>query len=745
MNSSKLGTLLFIVIFITTTTFGQKITLSELQGFSSNKNWEITNKSLLSKKWDFYNSTKGDDEHYDVIQWSFARNHYDDKKAQAWVYLYNYDGLPNKIMYRFREKDYYISIQSQLKTFAYNLTDESIFDERVTATYENKDYILKIAYNRESSDKDVENDYGYSNDGNNKKTFTVYEISIFKRGGIYDPNNGLKKEYDEEGNLTFEYFLKNNKIEGKAKVYESDGRISGEYNFKNGEKEGRNINNRFIENLEAYFETVSYYKNGLYDGSVITYLVKPDEKYICSIYYCKKGSIEGKAYETRENIIIEQNYSNNSLNGEYIEYLDLKNLVAGYPAKIDTLSLPKIIILKQNYLNNKLNGSIVEYDATGSIRKEGQYLDNLQTGSWKFYYDNVDDENGKKLAYSGKLFLTQNYAKGMRNGSSEQLSYLDEIEIPCLNNEDAPCYEFKISYFTLKSNYKNDMLYGDYEVFQNDGELFLRGTYSNDQRLGKWIIFGESEYSELIYDYRTYEEGYYSNDLKEGIWNRFNPKGDILETYEYISDKINGKHITYQNGKIFANKYFKSGVLEKIEYFDEDGEIFVGLEIVANQNNRLVVAETWYNDDLIELYTYKISNFKKHLVNPRFFLREFAQLTDSEKALEGLYELHDKTEKVITSGRYSTNKKDGTWTYYDYNQNIKSTYVYDRDIVKEESYFDLKKNEAFSGEFVYTNVATNITEERKIKNGKRNGTTRYRDQNNKTIKKESYKEGILKE
>ena len=31
------------------------------------------------------------------------------------------------------------------------------------------------------------------------------------------------------------------------------------------------------------------------------------------------------------------------------------------------------------------------------------------------------------------------------------------------------------------------------------------------------------------------------------------------------------------------------------------------------------------------------------------------------------------------------------------------------------------------------------------KNGVRNGTTRYKDANDKTIKKESYKDGILKE
>ena len=191
--------LLFITtIFVSGHTLAQRITLAELQVFCSNKNWETTNKTLLSQKWDYYNSKEGDDEHYNVITWAYGRNYYDNSKASGWIYLENYDGLPNKIMYRFRQREYYTAIQSQLKTFAYVLTDESIFDERVTTTYENKQFILKIAYNREE-DSSNDNDYDYYENTNNyKKTYTVYEVSIFKKGGLYDPNNGFKKEYDED-------------------------------------------------------------------------------------------------------------------------------------------------------------------------------------------------------------------------------------------------------------------------------------------------------------------------------------------------------------------------------------------------------------------------------------------------------------------------------------------------------------------------------------------------------------------
>lgn len=53
-------------------------------------------------------------------------------------------------------------------------------------------------------------------------------------------------------------------------------------------------------------------------------------------------------------------------------------------------------------------------------------------------------------------------------------------------------------------------------------------------------------------------------------------------------------------------------------------------------------------------------------------------------------------------------------------------------------------NELFTGEFVFINEEENIKEERKIKNGYRNGKSTYIDLNtNKIIKKENYKNGKI--
>jgi hypothetical protein len=51
----------------------------------------------------------------------------------------------------------------------------------------------------------------------------------------------------------------------------------------------------------------------------------------------------------------------------------------------------------------------------------------------------------------------------------------------------------------------------------------------------------------------------------------------------------------------------------------------------------------------------------------------------------------------------------------------------------------------FSGKFEFIDSVNNVKQIRKIKNGLRNGTTQYINlSTNKTIKKEKYKDGVLK-
>ena len=85
------------------------------------------------------------------------------------------------------------------------------------------------------------------------------------------------------------------------------------------------------------------------------------------------------------------------------------------------------------------------------------------------------------------------------------------------------------------------------------------------------------------------------------------------------------------------------------------------------------------------------------------------------------------------------------WTYFYYDQKVKINIKYIDNINVEEQYLNLDGT-PFSGEFEYVDVEKNKKEIRKIKDGLRNGKTTIIDlETNKTISKESYKDGQLKE
>src|SRR5574344_446246 len=106
---------LSIVIIGTLSSYAQRLTLTDLTNLCNKKNWEDVNQILLSKNWSYYDSEKGSTLKYNTITWSFNKEYYSDK-AQAWFYLFTYEGFPNKISYSVFNKESYNLIQNFLST-----------------------------------------------------------------------------------------------------------------------------------------------------------------------------------------------------------------------------------------------------------------------------------------------------------------------------------------------------------------------------------------------------------------------------------------------------------------------------------------------------------------------------------------------------------------------------------------------------------------------------------------------------
>ena len=116
--------------------YSQKLTLTDLTTLCNKKNWEDVNQSLLAKKWTYYDSEKGSTYKYNTITWSFNKDYYSDK-AQAWFYLYTYEGYPNKISYSVFNKESYSIIQNSISSAGFKLVNSEIEDNQVISTYSN--------------------------------------------------------------------------------------------------------------------------------------------------------------------------------------------------------------------------------------------------------------------------------------------------------------------------------------------------------------------------------------------------------------------------------------------------------------------------------------------------------------------------------------------------------------------------------------------------------------------------------
>ncbi len=736
----KITRFLYLLLIITQGGTAQKLSLNELHTMASYKNWETTNKFLIGKGWDYYDSSESDGIGYNTISWAHGRNLYDNAKAKGWFYVYNYEGMPNKIMYRFRQKEFYSAIIQQITANGYKLTDEEILDNRVVASYENKSFFLRIAYNRE---QDEEDDYYYS--GSNKKTYTVYEVTIYKKGGVYDPNNGFKKDYDEYGNVSATYNLKDGKIEGLLTAYDSIGRVERTAQFKLGILEGPSVENFYFDNSEDYYRFYGNFKNGEREGKWIGEIVSSNEKQTVQELYYINGKKEGLNKEASDNKILFQNYKSDNLDGLTLEYLNLKRILAGGYPSIDTISNKVVLKSQLQYKDNKLNGNAKYFDISGSIISEGTYADSLKTGLWKFYHEALYDSDGKPLDCGGKLYKESNYIEGKLEGVQKRFSLLEKNKVPCKQGEEDEegCYETICVYFNEIATYSDDELNGSYEVRGSDNELWSKGIYLNGKETGKWILYGKSKFCFWL-NKKSFETGIYLNGQKQGKWERYE-NSDLLESYSYSNDIVDGEHITYAFNKPSERKYFKKGKFYRLEKLDGSGNVSKSYAITNETESKLdcEVIETLSTGVYIQKYSFiKTADF---IVSPITFQLDFESADQSIKKRNGLFEHKSLDGKLITIGNFTSDVKTGDWEYYYYDQNVKATFTYDGygHIIKEY-YFDLKRNEPFSDEFIFK-AEDGTYEERKIKNGVRNGTTRYKDANDKTIKKESYKDGILKE
>jgi antitoxin component YwqK of YwqJK toxin-antitoxin module len=777
---------LLLIMLLSSNSFGQKLTLTDLTILCNKKNWEDVNQFMLLRGWTYYNSEEGNTEKYSTITWSYNKDDYSDK-AQGWFYLYTFDNYPNKISYSIFNKTSYLLIQNSLVANGFKLIDSEIEDEKVISTYANAGYTLKIS-NSKREDEDWSD-----------RSVTAYGITLIKKAGIYDSQNGKKTEYYDNDVIKAEYSLLNGKINGPLKIYDEYGNLQKITNYVNGIVSGKVVEYKengeknaeysmsndsknglltFYENNKISFTT--NYKNDLKNGQHINYYYNDEtqmlflkeygqylneekngtwktfyvdgknEKLLTYTNYLKDLK-EGMFQEIQGDSLIIGNYKADELHGNYKIYIDQSRLLLGGLINTDTSKLR--LITDGQYIEGSKTGYWKIYDITGTLRSEGNYFNNLENGVWKYYYPNWVKKDGKPEKYAKELILNQNYSNGKLNGKTTRFSYRDEEKYPCNELDEKgvkldTCTKFVYNKVLETSYYKDDELNGDFELRDSINQVIAKGNYLNGLKDGVWL----HRYTETDAEntpYSVFQKGKYINDKKEGKWIEYYNENKIESEFTFKNDELDGEYIEYNEfSKRRFIKQFERGKLKQLIINDSLGiNKIKKYDIVERTENSLKCVETEYLNNLIVSQEYWLKNDD---VGHNFFQLDFLIKT-SEKSddtlgyKDGDFTLTTLNSEPLVKGKYYKENKIDLWTDYFYDQNVKieKKYVDNKSI--EEVYLKLDGT-LFSGEFEYLDTEKNIKEIRKIKDGLRNGKTSFIDlKTNKTINKETYKDGKLKE
>ncbi len=619
---------LFIPIcFFSTVLYSQNITLNDLFSFCNKANWDEVNEIILKKGWEYHESAKGDDTHYNTITWSFKKERYGEK-AQGWFKLFTYEGLPNKVSLSFFNKPAYNQIKNAVTASGMKSMGNEIDDNKITANYANDKFIVTIQTAKRENES--ENDYGMSQ----SNSLTAYNIIVVKKEGVFDNDNGLKKSYDNDGNMVSEFTLKAAKLEGIGKSFYPNGKPKVISNFIKGKKQGGSREYDDDGNLTAEYTYVSDELNGPYkiyengklkiSGSILNgkkngnfklfnedgllykeYQMKQDSlqgpyvvyyysdgkivlketgqyvndqkeglwqftKFIMDkpnnvgFYNYYDGSLNGFFKEVSHDSIIFGSYKNGELSDQYSVYRSLFCLIGGQITGDTAMS---VLYTTGSYYNGIKNGYWKYYSLTKALIAEGRYLNDKKEGEWKFYHDTYETGYGQDSTehYSKQLFLIENYKDGEKDGRSIQYSSLDRQAIPCdtIKNKNANPLDTC-----------NRLIYNKfyYSLFYKKGQLHGPIEYKDSLGVLKYkgtFVNGEKQgfWIEGYYQTPDSEKPYYF--YQTGNYTAGRRDG---EWNEYVNKDFIYTTYNYQNGKLNGKTTDYNSIHKPREerYFEND-------------------------------------------------------------------------------------------------------------------------------------------------------------------------------
>lgn len=204
----------------------------------------------------------------------------------------------------------------------------------------------------------------------------------------------------------------------------------------------------------------------------------------------------------------------------------------------------------------KKQGYWKKTDEKGILKYEGYFVNNFPSGEFKYYYDDGKIKAISKYFEKGLRSFTTTY---FPNGKLMSEGYY-------ISTHKDSCWKYYNGFDVVikEEFYRANLKNGEWKTYYDDGSLTDRMCWKNGKREGPW----EQNYSggslktqfkndKLEGNYQVFTpegkiryQGKYKNNLKEGLWFWFNEDGLPCKKYMYSNNKLISKElVVYENNK----------------------------------------------------------------------------------------------------------------------------------------------------------------------------------------------------
>ena len=364
---------------------------------------------------------------------------------------------------------------------------------------------------------------------------------------------GIATEYFRSGEKKYAYNYKDGKFDGMFQEFFRHGQLKQAGWFTDGERQQQWLSYY----PDGIVELDYYYLNGELSGLCLDY--NTTGKLSSSSYFDAGQLIEINNYnaagssitqrtEKNKNVMYETKYKNGKPQSSY-------ETTCGDYTKITKWFPGEKVFYSYALLSGKKEGPYQYNSISGNTLLHGNFIDGLEEGIWKGYYDNG------KLDYAGA------YLSG--------------------KHDSTWVYYFPNGQISSIANYKNDERHGIARFFGPDGIALLEKFYiegnvvgyrkiSSTSETGQWTPFTANAAIILKYDNgkKAYEE-IYQNGVLNGSKRIYYKNGNLYCEYNYASGDYSGEYRIYHpNGKIMEKGTYKLDELNgPVEKYNEDGSL----------------------------------------------------------------------------------------------------------------------------------------------------------------------------